>query len=175
MRSIFTSLFFVASIFAWSQAGGWNPELESDAVAALGEMIEANPKLLKFKDKAYGYAVFPKVTKAGLGIGGAAGRGMVYEQDEIVGTAKLKQASIGLQAGGQQYMEVIFFEHEEALDHFKNNKLKFGAQASAVALDDGASLDAAYVDGVAVFTKTLGGLMVEASVGGQHFKFKEID
>ena len=84
----------------------------------------------------------------------------------------LKQASIGLQLGGQQYSEVIFFENSKAFDNFTNGKLKFGAQASAVAIKEGASIDAAYNDGVAVFTKTRGGLMYEASIGGQHFKFK---
>jgi lipid-binding SYLF domain-containing protein len=157
---------------AQEQIGGWNPELKKDAKAKLDEMITANPGLKTYLNKSYGYAVFPKVTKAGLGIGGAGGKGVVYQNGNVTGQANLSQASIGLQAGGQQYSEVIFFENKEAYDHFINNKLKFDAQATAVALDKGASVDVAYKDGVAVFTKAIGGLMFEASLGGQHFKFK---
>lgn len=126
----------------------------------------------RLKNKAYGYAVFPKITKAGIGIGGAAGRGVVYQDTTVIGSSKLKQASIGLQLGGQQYSEVIFFENKVAFDHFTNGNLKFDAQASAVAITAGASVDVAYKNGVAVFTQTIGGLMYEASIGGQHFTFK---
>ncbi len=167
-------LFVSLASYLQAQVGGWNPEMEKDAEAALASMIESTSRLQVFKDKAYGYAVFPKVTKAGVGIGGAAGRGIVYKGGEIVGSSKLKQGSIGLQIGGQQYSEVIFFKDQEAYENFTNGNLKFDAQASAVALDEGASIDAAYNDGVAVFTQIIGGLMVEASVGGQHFAFDPI-
>jgi lipid-binding SYLF domain-containing protein len=135
-------------------------------------MLKTTPKLKVFYNKAYGYAVFPRITKAGLGIGGAVGKGVVYKHHSIVGSSNLKQASIGIQFGGQQYSEIIFFENKKAYDNFVNGNLKFDAQASAVALKEGASINAAYNNGVAVFTKTLGGLMYEASIGGQHFKFK---
>lgn len=157
-----------------AQVGGWKPELEKDSKEALSQMLEDSPKLEAFKQKAYGYAIFPKVTKAGLGIGGAAGRGIVYKGNNAVGSSKLKQASIGLQAGGQQYSEVIFFENKEAFDRFRSGKLKFDAQASAVAITEGASADMAYSSGVAVFTRIKGGLMYEASIGGQHFTFDPV-
>jgi len=162
---------FNLSLFA--QVGAWNPELQKDASDAMQDMLEKSPKLQSFIDNAYGYAVFPKITKAGLGIGGAAGSGIVYEGGEAVGTSNLKQASFGLQAGGQQYSEVIFFENQKSFEHFTNGNLKFDAQASAVAITVGASLDVAYVKGVAVFTYTRGGLMYEASIGGQHFTYKK--
>ena len=111
---------------------------------------------------------------AWLGIGGAAGRGIVYKGNNALGSSKLKQASIGLQAGGQQYSEVIFFENKEAYDRFASGKLKFDAQASAVAITEGASADMAYSSGVAVFTRVKGGLMYEASIGGQHFTFDAV-
>lgn len=168
---ILTFLFLGTSL---AQVGGWNPELQKDSNEALAEMIEKTPKLSSFKEKAYGYVVFPKVTKAGLGIGGAAGTGVVYENQAIIGTSKLKQASIGLQAGGQQYSEVIFFENKKAFETFKKGNMKFDAQASAVAITAGASVDVAYQNGVAVFTQTIGGLMYEASLGGQHFSFKPL-
>ena len=162
----------VCSLSAIAQVGGWNPELQNEAKEALNEMLEKTPKLQSYKDNAFGYVVFPKITKAGLGIGGAAGSGVVYQNNEAIGSSKLKQASFGLQAGGQQYSEVIFFENKEAFEHFTNGNLKFDAQASAVAINAGASIDVAYKNGVAVFTYTLGGLMYEASIGGQHFTYK---
>lgn len=164
------SLFLTLSMSA--QTGGWNPELKEKADEALSKMLEQSPKLKTFKNKAYAYAIFPKVTKAGVGIGGAAGRGIVYQDDKPIGSSKLKQASIGLQLGGQQYSEAIFFKDKEAFEKFTNGNLKFDAQASAVAITEGASADLSYSGGVAVFTQTKGGLMYEASIGGQHFTYK---
>jgi len=168
---VLTFLIAMMSLMLTAQ-GAWNPERLEESKKALNQMLEDSPKLKSFADNAYGYAVFPKVTKAGIGVGGAAGRGIVFKGSSDVGTASLKQASIGLQLGGQQYSEVVFFENKEAYDHFINGNLKFGAQASAVAITVGASVDAAYVDGVAVFTRVKGGLMYEASIGGQHFKYE---
>lgn len=167
--TVFTLIVFSTTLSA--QVGGWKPELKDDADAALSKMIERTPKLESFKNKAYAYAVFPKITKAGVGIGGAAGKGIVYKNHAAVGSSKLKQASIGLQLGGQQYSEVIFFETSKAFEHFTNGNLKFDGQASAVAITEGASVDVAYKSGVAVFTHTKGGLMYEASIGGQHFTY----
>ena len=164
------SLLLVLPLFA--QTGGWNPKLKEDADAALYKMIQQTPKLETFKNEAYAYVIFPKVTKAGIGIGGAAGKGIVYKDHTPIGSSKLKQASIGLQLGGQQYSEVIFFKDKEAFEKFANGNLKFDAQASAVAITEGASADLSYSGGVAVFTQTKGGLMYEASIGGQHFTYK---
>ncbi|WP_298534158.1 YSC84-related protein [uncultured Algibacter sp.] len=176
MNSIkqFSSLctIFLFTITLTAQVGGWKPELKTDADTALSKMLERSPKLHTFKNEAYAYAVFPKITKAGVGIGGAAGKGIVYKNNTAVGSSKLKQASIGLQLGGQQYSEVIFFEDQEAFEHFTNGNLKFDGQASAVAITKGASVDVAYKNGVAVFTHTKGGLMYEASLGGQHFTYE---
>ncbi len=171
-KVIIALLSFMLSLTMSAQIGGWNPELENEAQEALQAMIKKTPKLQSFCDKSYGYAVFPKVTKAAVTIGGAIGNGVVYKNNQVVGTARLKQASFGLQFGGQQYSEVIFFENEEFFERFTNGKLKFDAQASAVVLKEGASVDVAYQEGVAVFTSTKGGVMVEASIGGQHFKYK---
>lgn len=151
---------------------GWNPELENEAKEALSNILERTPKLTSFKNEAYGYAVFPRITKAAITFGGAAGNGIIYKDHIAMGKAHLKQATIGIQFGGQQYVEVIFFENEDVFEKFTNGKLKFDAQASAVALKEGAAIDASYQDGVAVFTATKGGLMYEASIGGQHFKYK---
>jgi lipid-binding SYLF domain-containing protein len=170
-------LIFILSVFfainLQAQGGGWKPELEKDSKDALNEMIKISPKLKVFYDKAFGYAVYPIITKAGFVLGGAGGKGVVFKDHIAIGTSSLKQASFGLQAGGQQYSEVIFFQNDEAFEHFKNGNLKFDAQASAVAIKEGASYDIAYKNGVAVFTNVSGGLMLEASIGGQHFTYKE--
>ncbi len=123
-------------------------------------------------NSAYGYAVFPKIGKGGLGIGGATGRGTVFKQGTPIADCKMTQLTIGLQAGGQQYAEIIFFEDAKAFDRFVANKFEFAAQVSAVAIKSGASEDAKYREGMMVFTRTNGGLMYEASVGGQKFKTK---
>jgi lipid-binding SYLF domain-containing protein len=140
-----------------------------DAVAA---MKKADPGLQKFFDKAAGYAIFPSVAKGGLVVGGAGGSGFVFEHGKATGKATLSQVSIGAQVGGQAYSEIVFFETKETLASFKKGEWTMAAQVSAVALASGASADADYKEGVAVFTLSKGGAMAEASVGGQKFGFK---
>jgi lipid-binding SYLF domain-containing protein len=147
-------------------------KLQNEVKASLTEFAKSNPKVEAHLHTAYAFAFFPKITKGGLGIGGAGGKGLVFDNKTVIGESKLAQATFGLQAGGQQYMEIILFEDQPALDRFTAGKVKFSGQASAVALKDGASADIDYQDGVAIFTKTIGGLMAEASVGGQSFKYK---
>jgi lipid-binding SYLF domain-containing protein len=171
MKNLILVLSILFAINLQAQGGGWKPELENDSKDALNEMIKISPKLETYYTEAYGYAVYPTITKAGFIVGGAGGKGVVFKNHIAVGTSSLKQASFGLQAGGQQYSEVIFFQNEEAFEHFANGNLKFDAQASAVAITQGASYDIAYKNGVAVFTNVSGGLMVEASLGGQHFSY----
>ena len=124
-----------------------------------------------FFDQARGYAIFPTVGKGGIGIGGAYGKGKVFEREKLIGRTKLMQATIGFQLGGQAYREIIFFKDKNALDHFTSGNFEFSAQASAIAVTAGAATDADYSDGVAVFTMPKGGLMYEASIGGQKFSF----
>lgn len=147
-------------------------KLQNEVKDAIKALVDGNPEMEGHFHSAYGFAVFPKITKGGLGIGGAGGKGLVFDNKTVIGQSNLAQATFGLQAGGQQYMEVVFFEDQPALDRFTAGKVKFSGQASAVALKDGASFDIDYQDGVAIFTKTIGGLMAEASVGGQSFKYK---
>jgi len=145
-----------------------------EAQAAIALFLKADPGLQKFLESAVGYAVFPDVTKGAIGIGAAHGGGCVYEKGALVGTASLTQVTLGLALGGQSYAELIFFETQEALDSFKKSELAFSAQVSAVAAAEGASSNAKYQLGVAVFTLARGGLMYEASLGGQKFKFKPV-
>ena len=143
----------------------------ADAAEAKAEFIKGDWQMEKHFSNAHGYVIFPNVGKGGIGIGGAAGNGVVYENGAIIGMAKLSQLSIGFQWGGQAYREIIFFETKETMDRFKESKVELSAQASAVAVTAGASADAKYSDGVMIFTMQKGGLMYEASVGGQKFKF----
>jgi lipid-binding SYLF domain-containing protein len=145
--------------------------LKEDSKTAKAEFIEADWRMEDRFNEAHGYVIFPNVGKGGLGVGGAAGNGIVYEGGQQIGAAKLTQLSIGFQAGGQAYREIIFFEDKEAMDRFKGNNFEFSAQASAVAVTAGASAKADYEDGVMVFTMQKGGLMYEASIGGQKFKY----
>jgi lipid-binding SYLF domain-containing protein len=147
-------------------------ELNSKVQSAIGKATKSDPGLEKFFDEAVGYAVFPTVGKGAIGVGGAYGRGELYEGGQLDGYCTLTQASIGLALGGQAYTELIFFETKTALDRFKSGNFAFAAQASAVALKSGASANAKYTDGVAVFTMGEAGLMYEASVGGQKFSYE---
>ena len=145
-----------------------------------------------FFEKAYGYAVFPTVGKGALGIGGARGKGRVYAQGKYVGDATLTQVSIGFQAGGQAYSQIVFFEDERAYREFTSGEFGFGAGVSAVAITAAASATASttgnsagisggkkdatttgeYFKGMAVFTIAKGGLMYEAALAGQKFSFR---
>lgn len=157
---------------AWSQSDSKKEKIIADSKDAKSEFIKADDAMNGLFNKAYGYVIFPNVGKGGIGVGGASGNGAVYQGGQLIGTAKLTQVSIGLQAGGQAYREVIFFENKDAMDRFKNNRVELSAQVSAVAAASGASANAKYVEGVMVFTMQKGGLMYEASVGGQKFKFE---
>jgi lipid-binding SYLF domain-containing protein len=150
-------------------------EFIKESKEELAKMIEKSPNLQSYYDQSYGYAVFPKVTKVGISLGGAAGKGIVFQNHSAICISKLKQLTVGSQFGAQKYTEIIFFQNEEALEQFMNNKLKFNGQASAVALKKGASADLSYSYGVAVFTQAIGGLMFEASIGGQHFANQPIE
>jgi lipid-binding SYLF domain-containing protein len=147
-------------------------ELNTKVQKAMDRAVKSDPGLKKFFDEAAGYAVFPTVGKGAVGVGGAYGRGELYEAGQLAGYCTLTQASIGLALGGQAYTELIFFETQAALDRFKTGNFAFAAQASAVALKSGASANAKYTDGVAVFTMSQAGLMYEASIGGQKFSYK---
>jgi lipid-binding SYLF domain-containing protein len=158
-----------------SYAQAWEPDtsdkLDLSVAQALIKANEKDPMLSKWFETAYAYAVFPKVGKGAFVVGGAYGKGLVIHADRTVGRTSLSQVTIGLQAGGQAYSEYIMFKDKTAFDHFTRGNFEMGAQVSAVAVTLGASADAAYDGGVAVFTLASGGLMFEASVGGQKFKY----
>ena len=145
--------------------------LEDEATVALSRLSREDAGLPPFLGKAYAYALFPSVSKGGIGIGAAEGWGVVREQGQKIGYARMTQATLGAQLGGQTFAELVAFENREALDRFRSGKLNFAANASAVALKNGAAASAKYDNGVAVFLLSTGGLMFEATVGGQQFIF----
>jgi len=151
-------------------------ELERQAHETIATFKETDPEMKKFFDDSKGYAVFPKIVKGGLIVGGAGGKGVVYERGllgtRIIGYSSLSQGSIGLQIGGQVFSEIIFFKTDAALDSFKNGTTEFAGTASAVVATAGASANADYEDGVAIFTAGETGLMLQASIGGQGFSFE---
>ncbi|HTS18602.1 MAG TPA: YSC84-related protein [Verrucomicrobiae bacterium] len=149
--------------------------LDTDVRDTIQMIRTSNPRLQRLFDTAYGYAVFPSVGKGGIGLGGAEGRGQVFEKGALVGTAKLTQATVGAQLGAQSYSEVIFFESPKALDDFRDGKTALSADLSGALAADGAGAEAKYQHGVLVYTMQRSGLMFEASIGGQHFTFTPID
>ena len=146
--------------------------LVAEATSTLQQMRVEDPSLGELVRQSYGYALFPKVTKGGLGVGGAYGRGVVYERGRQVGYSDLSQASVGLQAGAQTFSELLVFESKKALDRFKTGQINFSADTSAVILKSGVATAATFVDGVAVVVRPTGGAMVEASIGGQQFAYQ---
>ncbi len=144
-----------------------------EANKTIAEFKEKDPGMSKFFSSSYGYAVFPGIGKGGLGVGGAGGKGTLFNSGSAVADTKMSQITIGFQAGGQKYAEVIFFEDAERYNDFVSGSYEFAAQVSAVALASGASADAKYKEGILVVTMAIGGLMYEASVGGQKFKVEE--
>lgn len=173
-------ILFLALIFGSATAfSGWNPseaeEYDAKAQEAIAVFKEKDPSVEKFFDAASGYVVIPTVGKAGFGIGGARGKGVLYENGAVTAVVTLSQLSVGFQWGGQAYSEFIFFKDTAALADFKRGNYELGAQASAVAVTAGASADAEFNGGMAIFTQAKGGLMYEASVGGQKFKVEVKD
>ena len=166
-------LAFVAYLLPHSiQAQGKESEkLLSESSKAKTEFIKTDPSMAALFESSYGYVIFPKIGKGGLIVGGSGGDGILYEKGKSIGLVKTGQVTVGAQIGGEAYREVIFFESQDALDRMKQSKTEFSSQISAVAVKSGVSKNAKYTDGVSVFTQDLGGLMAEATVGGQKFKY----
>lgn len=164
----------------------------ADEYADTIQLFRAEPETRPFFSKSYGYAVFPLIGKGGYVIGGAHGAGRVYRAGAHVGDATMTQLTVGFQLGGQAYSQIVFLEDKRAFDEFTSGNFEFGAQATAVAITAGASAQGGttgasasasgtqnhaklaatnYKNGMAVFTITKGGLMYEASIGGQKFTY----
>ena len=155
------------------------PASREDKAALVGaattrwqQMRQEDPALGALVQRGHGYALFPDVGKAGLGVGGAYGRGVVYERGQHIGYSDLTQGTVGVQVGGQSFSELLVFESKAALDRFKAGQFGFAAGASAVVLKSGVATTPNFVDGVAVVVQPIGGVMVEAAIGGQQFTYQ---
>ena len=163
------ALFCLATLLAAPPASA-----KETATSVIAKFKEKDTGFAKVFADAYGYAIFPTVGKGAIGIGAARGKGEVFERGALIGKSTLTQLTVGFQLGGQVYSEVILFKDKTALDDFRRGNFEFNAQASAIALTARASRDIAYNRGVAIVTMGKGGLMYEASVGGQKFSFKPL-
>lgn len=188
MRRISFWMLLVMMICAWNIS---SPAQAAEDAASTIEAFKKSAAVQPFFKNAYGYAVFPTIGKGGLGIGGAYGTGQVYQGGKVTGEASLVKLSVGLQAGGQAFSEIIFFQDKRAYDEFTSGSFEFDAEASAVVITAGAQAKAGtegatagagaggttehaeiqYRKGMAVFVQPKGGLMYEAAIGGQKFKF----
>jgi len=167
------SLAMTACSTAPSSTAG-RTEIRQDSNAAMVKAKADDPTMAKVFNDAHGSAVFPKVGKGAVGVGGAYGKGVLFQGGQIVGYCDVSQASIGIQLGAQTYTEIICFQDQQSFDRFKKGNFAFDAQATAVALKSGAGANAKYSNGVAVFTMNEAGLMLEASLGGQKFDYEPL-
>jgi lipid-binding SYLF domain-containing protein len=147
--------------------------LSSEVTEAISIFKATDTGIETFFAKSYGYAVLPKIFKGGIWISGAGGQGEVFEQNKMVGYCRMSQATLGFTFGGEYFREIIFFRDKEDLDKFKSSEFSFSAQVTGVALSSGAAAKADYKSGMAVFVMTDVGLMVDASLGGQKFKYAD--
>jgi len=146
--------------------------LVTEAAARWQQMRTADPALGALVQRGYGYALFPDAGKAGLGVGGAYGRGVVYERGQHIGYSDLTQGTVGAQVGGQSFSELLVFESKAALERFKAGEFGVAAGASAVVLKSGVATNPNFIDGVAVIVQPVGGVMAEAAIGGQQFTYQ---
>ena len=160
-------------ISAWGVSNGSSEEYKANfkTIEAL-KKIKKIGRLKPYFREAKAYVVFPNVRKAGFGIGGARGDGEVFEDGKVIGSATLTQLSLGLQLGAQAFSQIIFFQNKSDFQRFTEGNFEFGASASAALITEGANASADYSNGVAVMTFSKGGLMYEASIGGQKFSFR---
>lgn len=160
------------------------------------DVFESAPELKPFFDHAYGYAVFPTVGKGGFVVGGSYGKGRLYQSGDVVGKVTIAKLSFGFQMGGQAFSQMVFLQDKRAFDEFTSGRFEFDATASAVVVTLGAHAQAGttgasasagtgpsstnqveygYNKGMAVFVHPLGGLMYEAAIGGQRFRYEPLD
>ncbi len=151
-----------------------NETVIRESRATLSAFVDRDPGLQGWIDSAHGYAVFPSIGKAGFWVGGSFGRGVVFERGEPIGRTSSTQGTFGPQIGAQSFSQVIFFQDEAALRTFMRGNFEFSAQASGVVASAGAATTTSYERGVAVFLLVRGGLMAEATIGGQRFSFEPL-
>src|SRR5688572_10904222 len=154
------------------QSKSKEPTLHEQVMATIKKLQAKDPGLKKPMKDAHGYVVFPSVGKAALVVGGAYGRGEVFEQGKMIGHATIGQLTLGVQIGGDTFSELIVFETEEPFERFKESRMKFAANASAVLVKAGAAATNNYEKGAQTFVYSDGGMLLELGIGGQKLRFK---
>ena len=172
LTTLLTGMLALAACSTAPHSAEGKSDLRHTSADALQQAQENDPTLRDVIRKSAGYAVFPSIGKGAIGIGGAYGKGDLYQNGAVVGYCDMTQGSIGFQLGGQAYSEILVFQDVAAVDRFKNGNFRFDAQATAVALKSGVGANAKFANGVAVFTMDEAGLMYEASIGGQKFSYQ---
>jgi lipid-binding SYLF domain-containing protein len=166
-----TLVFALVGLGRMGYAAETDNQLVSECRQTMALYSQKDPGVDGFTKRSIAYVVFPGIGKGGLGIGAAHGTGVLFEKGEPVGKVTMNQVSIGAQAGGQEFSEVIFYNADKPLGELKLGKAELSGSLSAVALKDGAAAHAKFKNGIAVFTAAKGGLMLEASIGGQKFSY----
>ncbi|MGD0551679.1 MAG: hypothetical protein ABSB25_03400 [Sedimentisphaerales bacterium] len=173
-----TVILAAALFFTGCSVAPEKPEGQAVLTAQVNEALaifkEKDPGIDKFFNRSYGYAVLPKVFKGAFWLGGARGRGEVYEKGQMVGYCDMSQVTLGFSFGGEYFREIVFFRDKSDLDRFKTDEYTFSAQITGVAATAGAAAKADYQSGMAVFITTDKGLMVDASLGGQKFNYVSV-
>ena len=146
-------------------------ELTSDSTTAFHDFLNHDPSLRDFLKKSTAYAIFPDIGRGAVVFGGSYGRGEVWQAGKQIGFADVTTATFGASVGGQNYAQLIVFRTPQALERFQTGQYTFNANASAVAVKSGSAQQAKWDDDIAVFIDPKGGLMADASIGGQKFNF----
>jgi lipid-binding SYLF domain-containing protein len=166
-----TLAFVLMGLGRLGYAAETDAQLVTEARSTAALYKQKDPGIEEFFRSSAGYVVFPSVGKGGLGIGAARGTGILFQGNAPIGKVTMSQVSIGAQAGGQEFSQVIFYQTQDRVTELKGGKAQLAGNLSAVALNKGAAATTKFTNGVAVFTATKGGLMLEASVGGQKFSY----
>ncbi|MDB5331724.1 MAG: hypothetical protein JWP03_2875 [Phycisphaerales bacterium] len=149
--------------------------MQDEAKAALERIQAQDPSTRDLLNRAYAYVIFPEVGEASLGIGGAHGRGYAYQNGQLVGTVTITEGSVGLQAGGATYAELLVFQSEDAFNKLRNNVFSFSADATATIVKAGAAAQTQFNNGVQVFVLPKGGFEAGVAVKGQKFHFTPVN
>ena len=148
-----------------------NDKVQVRSQAAIAAFRDRVPRTEMYFEQAYGYAIFPSVTRAGLGFGGAYGKGIVVEGDLAIGSTKYWQFTSGIQAGARNFSMIVFFKDKAALENYQANKTQFMGQSGIAIGTIGVAGTPAYNDGVAVVTLTRFGVMDEFTISGARFSY----
>jgi lipid-binding SYLF domain-containing protein len=149
--------------------------MQTEARAALERIEAQDPGVRDMVNRAYAYAIFPEVGEASLGIGGAHGQGYAYQNGQLVGHVTISEGSVGLQAGGATYAELLVFQSEEPFNRFRNDVFSFSADATATIVKAGASAQTQFNNGVAAFVLPKGGFEAGVAIKGQKFHFTPVN